>query len=324
MRCRGKSIGSRPLKIENSPAFPRPEFDVVGVGRCCVDYFALVKNLPRRDRKVPMRSWRMEGGGQSSTALVALSRLGLKTAFIGAAGDDREGRFLLEGLREEGVDTRAVRVVPGRATPVAFILVDEETHSRTIVYLDSLRNEFRPERFNITRLPSGRCLLVDPYGTLLGIELAPAAREAGTPVIYDAEHEVEGFSQMLSLSDYVIASEDVIETLGLRDAEEALRKLFSFGPRAAVITLGERGCLALSREGLFRQRAYPVKTVDTTAAGDAFHAGFAYGILKNYPLPRTLELASALGALVCRAVGGRESLPDRKELEEFLSRGTLE
>ena len=306
------------LNIENSSDHSLSEFDVVGVGRCCVDYFALVEKLPPRNRKVPMRSWRVEGGGQSSTALVALARLGLKTAFIGAVGDDREGRFLLEGLRKEGVDTRAVRVAPGKPTPVAFILVDEKTHSRTIAYLDSLQEELRPERFKLPRLPSGRCLLLGPYGTLLGIELAPAARKAGIPVIYDAEHEVEGFLRMLSLSDYVIASEDAIETLGARDAESALRKLISFGPRAAVITLGEKGCLALSREGLLRQPAFPVPVVDTTAAGDAFHAGFAYGVLKDYPLPRTLEVAAALGALVCRSVGGRESLPGRKELEGFL------
>ena len=295
-----------------------PEFDVVGVGRCCLDYFALVEKLPRPDRKVPMRSYRVVGGGQSSTALVALSRLGLKTAFIGAVGDDREGRFLLEGLRKEGVDIRAVRIATGKKTPVAFILVDEETRSRTIIYLDSLREEVRPERFKLPQLPSGRCLLVDPYGTLLGIELAAAARRSGTPVIYDAEHEVEGASRIISLSDYVIGSEDVIETLGARDAEDALQKLFSPGPRAAVITLGKRGCLALSREGFLRQSSFPVSVVDTTAAGDSFHAGFAYGVLKNWSLPRTLELASALGALVCRSVGGRESLPGRSELEEFL------
>lgn len=298
-----------------------PKFDVIGIGRNCVDHLAVMETLPRRDTKAPMLQYVVAPGGQSSTAAAALSRLGLKCACAGLVGDDPDGAFLKKCLREEGVDDTKVLAEPGARTPVALILVEAGSGKRTIAYLDSLRGRLKPERFDFNALLSTRCLLIDPYATSLGARLAPLGRERGVVTIYDAEHEVEDFEKMLETSDYIIGSEQVVETLGETGVEAALKKLFSYGPRAAVITLGEKGCAALGPEGILRRKAYAVKAVDTTAAGDAFHAGFAFGVLKGWELPRLLEFASALGALVCRGLGGRASLPTLDEVFELVKDG---
>lgn len=296
------------------------KFAAVGIGRNCVDHLAVVKSMPRVDAKVPMLDYRLAAGGQSSTAMVALSRLGLRVACAGVVGDDWAGRYLIGELEKEGVDASNVVIEKGMTTPVALILVDEKSGRRTIAYLDSAKGRLELGRLNREKILSADCLLIDPYGTRLGLEISREAKEKGIIIIYDAEHSVDGFREMISSSDYVVGSTDVIETLGARDPNEALEKLLARGPRAAVITMGQEGCVALSSRGFISRPAFEIEAVDTTAAGDAFHAGFAYGVLRNWPLEETLRFASALGALVCRGLGGRETLPDLSEVQDFLSR----
>jgi len=294
------------------------KFDVVGIGRNCVDYLAVLPNLPAPDSKVPMKEFRKVGGGQATTALVALSRLGLKTAYVGVVGDDPGGRLVLDGLRKEGVDVTNVVVAGDLSTPAALIFVDEAASTRTIAYQPTSPGRLKSSSIDMDLVLSTRCLMIDPHETLFGLELAPLAKARGIPIIYDAEHMAEGFYEMLATADYIIGSEDVIQTLEAVTPEEALNRLLSFGARAAVITLGAKGSIALTANGLIRCSAYRIEVVDTTAAGDAFHAGFAYGILKSWELKKILTFSNAMGALVCRALGGRESLPSLEEIHEFL------
>ena len=293
-------------------------FDVIGIGRSCIDHLALVESTPPVDSKVPMVRYRVVGGGQTATAVVALSRLGLKVAYIGRVGDDHRGRMVIEGLEKEGVDTSGVVIEKGMATPVALIFVDEETGRRTIAYLDSMNDGLTVDRVDVETVLSARCLLIDPQETLLGVQISVESKRRGVTLIYDAEHMVEGFHEMLSCCDYVVGSEDVIEVVGGSCPKDALEKLFSSGQKAAVITLGERGCVAVSSEGFIRKPAFSVDVVDTTAAGDAFHAGFAYAVLKGWDIGKTLGFSNAMGALACRGLGGRESLPIIDEVWNLL------
>ncbi len=296
-------------------------FDVVGIGRNCVDYLALVPSLPAPDAKVPMKDFRVVGGGQATTAMAALSRLGLKTAYVGVVGDDEGGKLVLSGLREFGVDVSSVVVEEGGETPAALIFVDESAQTRTIAYQPTAPGRLTSSAVDLEFVLSARCLLVDPHETLFGLEIAGEARKRGIPLIYDAEHMTEGFQEMLAAADYVVGSQDVVETLGASGVEEALEIIFAAGPQAAVITLGNRGAVALTPEGFFRRPAYRVKVVDTTAAGDAFHAGFAYAILQGWDMDKTLAFAHALGGLVCRGLGGRETLPTLSETRKLMDSG---
>ncbi|MCX6348639.1 MAG: carbohydrate kinase family protein [Candidatus Aureabacteria bacterium] len=295
-------------------------FDVVGIGRSCIDHIAIVKGLPRVDTKTPVLRYAMAGGGQSSTAMVALARLGLKTAYVGVVGDDALGEMVVAGLKREGVDTSGVKVIKGVPTPVALILVEEKKGTRTIAYLDSMKGRLTRKTADLDVIFSARVLMIDPYGTRLGVEIGKEVKKRGIVTVYDAEHETEGFSRMLALADYLVASRDVAETLGLKTPRQALTRLFSYKPKAAVVTLGKEGCIALSSGGFMRTPAFQVEVVDSTAAGDAFHAGFAYGVFQEWPLDKTLAFANALGALVCRGLGGRETLPTLGEALSFIRR----
>ncbi len=296
-------------------------FDVIGIGRNCVDYLSLVDGLPREDTKVPVLEHLVEGGGQASTALAALARLGLKTAFAGLIGDDDPGRWSLCALEREGVDVSLVRVVPGLPTPAAQILVNTRTGSRTIAYLDSLAGCLSPDLFSREDLLSCRLLLIDPFGASVGAALAPEALSRGIPVIFDAERSGPFVEEMLDSCSHAVAAAEIVSALGAGSPDEALSELYRRGDKtAAVITLGKEGSIGLGPEGFFRQAAFPVEVVDTTAAGDAYHAGFAYGVLRGWSLPRAMACGSALGAQVCRGLGGRSPLPRREEVAALLGK----
>lgn len=289
-------------------------FDAIGIGRNCVDFLAVLDGLPVENSKARVREHLVEGGGQSSTATVALARLGLKTAFAGLVGDDEEGQFSLRSLAREGVDTSLVRIIPEAATPVAQIWVNRRSGTRTIAYLDSMRGRLAPELFSRESLLDSGCILVDPFGAELALSLVPEARRRGIPVVYDAEHYGDGLDEMLSAADYVVASEEVMPVLGAASPEEALEKIFARGGKqAVVITRGERGSLGLSGRVFHHEPAVAVNVVDTTAAGDAYHAGFAYGVIRGWDLSGCMRMGAVLGALVCRDLGGRRSLPDLAE-----------
>ena len=85
------------------------------------------------------------------------------------------------------------------------------------------------------------------------------------------------------------------------------------------MTLGERGCVVCSAEGTKAYPTIPVKVVDTTGAGDAFHGAFMYGLLQEWDVPKMARFASAVGAMNCRFLGGRTGLPNRQEVDAFIS-----
>jgi sulfofructose kinase len=86
-----------------------------------------------------------------------------------------------------------------------------------------------------------------------------------------------------------------------------------------VVTLGREGCICLSANDVFRQRAFRVPVVDTTGAGDVFHGGFLYGLLRGWQLPVIVRFASAVAAIKCGQLGGRDGIPSLRQVKDFLS-----
>ena len=109
---------------------------------------------------------------------------------------------------------------------------------------------------------------------------------------------------------------------GERDLESALRRMHGhYGCRLAAATLGDEGVLAWNGKQLHQVSAYSVPVVDTTGAGDIFHAGFIYGLLQNWPLDRQLDFACAAAALNCMAAGARGGIQSIEAIEELMGTG---
>lgn len=290
-------------------------FDVVGMGFNTMDHVCLVPRHPRLDAKDRMAGYLRQPGGQIPTALVALQRWGLRTAYVGPFGDDEGGRIQQASLVAEGVDISASRVCDGVASQVSVILVDQVTGERAVLWN-------RPEQLRLqgsaalrARLTSGKVLFLDADDIDTAIEAARSAREAGVVVALDVDVPTSRTGELLALADVVIVSASFPPRLtGITDLPRALARLAGMGPRFVVATLGAGGALAVAEGRPHFEPAFRVSAADTTAAGDVFHAGCLYGLLREWEDCRTLRFAAAAAALECTRLGGRAAIPSLGEV----------
>jgi len=279
-----------------------------GLGQSSLDYIAFVDGFPQEDTKAEVTDFTVQGGGPVATALVSLSRLGVETFFAGRVSDDRAGLEIRAGLKAEGVDVRGLKVRKGGSSQVAFILVNRKTGARTILWQRPTVAPLSPSEVSPSFVKGKDFLLLDGLMLDSSMKTAKAARAAGVPVMLDAGRVRPGMMELASLSDYIVASEEFARGLGLSPLE-ALKRLSKFRPKAATVTLGAKGSVTWAGGARFRQSAYKVCAVDTTGAGDVFHGGYAYGVLRGWDIRKTVRFASAFAALKCLKPGGRLGIP---------------
>ena len=296
-----------------------PEFDLLGIGQASIDHVCSVEGLPRFTGKEAMLAYDVLPGGQIATALLAGARLGLRGAFVGSIGTDSAGSAVLAPLDAAGIDLSGVRRVGGASTRLAVILVDRASGERTLLWYRDPRLRLRLEDVPAARIARARCLLLDGDDPEVSAHAARTARAAGVPVVLDVDRAAPGIEALLAAADFPIVSRHFAESFS-RDGtlRGGLERLVGLGARLAVVTLGDRGCLALAGRREIRSPAFPVMPRDTTGAGDVFHAAFVWGLLEGVEVEALLRAANAAAALSARALGAQGGLPTRNELEAFL------
>jgi sugar/nucleoside kinase (ribokinase family) len=170
------------------------------------------------------------------------------------------------------------------------------------------------------RIESARALLLDAGDPDAAAWAAGVAREAGIPVVLDADTPGPGLDALLRSVDFPLVSRGFAEAFSVtHSARDGLGALVALGARWAVATLGAQGALGRSRERTVESPGFPVEARDTTGAGDAFHGAFVYCLLEGRGIESALRTANAAAALNCRALGAQGGLPDRAGLERFLA-----
>lgn len=298
------------------------QFDAVGFGLNAVDHLIVVSEYPAFDTKVRFKDHQQSPGGQTATAMVALKRLGFRSAYAGRFGSDSEGQFGLSSLKDEGVDVKHADVVPGARNQIAFIIIDARSGERTILWDRDERLAYSVDDAPIRIASSGRLLHIDAHDPPACARLAQAARETGTIVTADIDNIYEGLPHLLPLIDVLVTSREFPHRLtGIGDERASLVELKArYGCAVVGMTMGKKGALVYCDGQFLESPAYEVPGAcrDTTGAGDAFHGGLLYGLLRGEDLETTLKLANATASLKCRALGARTALPTKSELEEFL------
>jgi sugar/nucleoside kinase (ribokinase family) len=298
------------------------EFDAVGFGLNAVDHLIVVPAFPAFDTKTRLNEHVQAAGGQTASAMVGLQRLGLCTAYSGRFGSDAEGQFGLASLKAEGVNVEFAETIEGARNQVAFIVIDERSGERTIIWDRDERLAYSAEEAPLEIAARGRVLHLDAHDPPACARLAEAARAAATIVSADIDNLYEGLPELLPTIDILISSKEFPHRLtGIHDERASLVELKArYGFAVVGMTLGVRGAL-LFVDGVFLESpAYSVPNGcrDTTGAGDAFHAGFLYGLLGGEEIETSLRLANATAALKCRALGARTTLPTKNELQDFM------
>ena len=296
--------------------------DVVGLGYCSYDYLAVVPQRPDFDTDTQtLADFATGGGGPVSTALVALARLGARTAYLGVLGDDAHGQALGAMFAVEGVDCSRLRWAAGCRSQVCVILVEQGTGRRSILCYRPTYPPLALDNADLALIESARALHLDGHHMDTAVQAAQFAHSRGVLVSLDANRPREGLDRLLPHVDLLIASATFPTAYtGVTELGQAMEQLRRMGPGVVVATQGERGCIWLSAEGRGEVPGFRVQAVDTTGAGDAFHGAFLFGQLRGWPLARTAEFANAVAALNCTALGGRAGLPTLPKTIAFLRR----
>src|SRR5437867_10369142 len=253
--------------------------------------------------------------------MTALQRLGLRTAYARRIGSDEDGRFGLRAIQSEGVNLDFCETTDGADNQVAFIIIDTRSGERTIIWDRDERLSYRPNEAPIDLATRGRILHLDAHDPPACAAMARAAHEAAAIVTADIDNIYEGLPDLLPLIDVLITSSEFPHRLtGISDLRASLIETKArYGCAIIGATLGARGAIILCEGQFIESPAFEVPggCRDTTGAGDAFHSGFIYGMLRNEDLESCMKFGNAVAALKCRSLGGRAALPSESELREF-------
>ena len=294
---------------------------VIGVGHASIDHVFEVQALPLAPVKVSAQAYRVQVGGMTANAAVAAARLGARARIVAPVGDDGwVDAFRLHFMRH-GVDAHGLVAVPGAQSSVAAVVVDA-TGQRLIIGHrgDALT---RAPAWDASALDGADVLLTDPRCPAWCRGALEAARARGITSVLDADvAPPEDLRQMVPLAHWAVFSEPGLQAFaGVgRTLEEGLRAALAAGARQAVVTLGERGLLWLPARGALQHiPAFEVpQVVDTTGAGDVFHAALGHALGRELPSAEALRFAAAAAALKCTRPGGALAAPTLEEVEARL------
>jgi len=293
---------------------------VACVGHAALDHVFTVDALPREPTKTIARGFVLRAGGMSLHAAIAASRLGAAVRLLGRVGDDSAGAFLRERLIAEGVQAQGLESVRGAQTSLAAVIVDAQGARQ--IYIHRGDAMARAHALDTRQLEGADVVLVDPrWADGAAVALA-WAREHGVPSLLDADvAPLAALDRLVPLARWVAFSEPglVLWARG-RSRDEALATALTLGPSLALVTLGADGARWLDGSGPALQVQPPaVKAIDTTGAGDVFHAALAIALAEGQGTHEAVSWACAAAAFKCEAGFGAEGAPTRAELSCWLT-----
>lgn len=293
---------------------------IVGIGANVCDTLYSVPTYPSEDTKLRAESMTQAGGGPCATGLVAASKLGAKTAFIGNLTDDNAGKFLAEDFEKWGVSTEYVNILKGYTSFSSCIWLAKDEASRTCVFFKGDVPPLELSDKQKEAIKNADILMVDGNEMSAAIDAAKYANECGTKVLYDAGGLYEGVENLLPYADILIPSEEFsLGHTGAKNAEDAAKILFEkYSPEIVVITQGKKGGIMYDGKTVTEYPAFLVEAVDSNGSGDVFHGAFAFSLVKGFDFYKSCVFSSAVSALKCTKVGARAGVPQFLEVIEFL------
>lgn len=297
-------------------------FDIVGLGLATVDILTVVPQLPQLDSVFSAREITLQGGGPAATALVAASKLGASTSYLGVIGEGQWGRITRDEFESYGVDSSYARFSDAGDQSLSVILIDEPSGRRSIMWRRGGLPDLQPDEVPAELIRSARALHLDGVYPHAARRAAQIAQEAGVVVSFDGGAgelwpDIEAILPFVDL--LVVARAFAALYTGENEPQAAGPALLKkYRPQQVVITDGENGAWYWDGARELYQPAFRVPVVDTTGAGDTFHGAYIYAHLQGWEAQRCLAFAAATAAMKCRHVGGRAGIPGREEVELYL------
>lgn len=296
------------------------KFDVICFGALNVDRLYRVNRIAGRDEESFIIDFKEASGGSAANTAVGLARLGLKTGFIGKVSDNREGKLLLNDFKRQNVDVDGIIVSKEGRSGAAMGYVD--TKGDRALYVDPGVNDSL-ELKEIDLKYAGNTAFLH-LTSFVGEKPFKAQKELvrrlrDVRISFDpgelyVRKGLTVLKLMIERSFVMLPSENELKLLTGKKYDEGSKVLIKKGVSIVAVKLGERGCYVTNGKESYLVEPYKVKVVDTTGAGDAFCAGFLYGLIKNKDLYECGRFGNFVASRCIEKVGAREGLPRLSDL----------
>jgi sugar/nucleoside kinase (ribokinase family) len=307
---------------------PERKYDLIVAGEINPDLILTDPQLEPRfgQAEIIVKDAALTPGSSSVIFACGAARLGLNVAFVGVAGDDVFGHFMLEALESRGVDISNVIVDPAQTTGFTVIL-NRITDRAMLTHLGAI-NALTADQVQDDLLAQARHLHIASYflQTRLQPDIPQLFRRArgldlttSLDTNWDPSEQWTGVHKLLPLVDVFLPNENEARALANMDSViDSARKLGE-NSKFVAVKMGAEGGMVVEGTTLVQAPAIPVEVVDTVGAGDTFDAGFIYGFLAGWPLEKSLRLGIVCGSLSTCKPGGLAGQPALSEALEAIS-----
>ena len=296
-------------------------FDVIGFGALNVDKLYRVNMIAREEEEGFVIDFKESLGGSAANTVVGLARLGLKTGYIGKVAEDREGELLLKDFRKEKVDTSGIIFSKEGRSGVVMGYVDGK--GERALYVDPGVNDWLEfKEINLDYAANTEFLHLTSF---VGEKPFKAQKElinqlSDVKISFDpgalyARKSLTSLKPIIKRSFVMLPNENEIRLLTGKDYERGSKILIKEGVSVVAVKLGERGCYVTNGKENYLVEPYEKKIVDTTGAGDAFCAGFLYGLIKGRDLYQCGRLGNFVAARCISKMGARTGLPRLSDIK---------
>ncbi|MDR3625201.1 MAG: carbohydrate kinase family protein [Ignavibacteriaceae bacterium] len=307
--------------------------EVTCLGIIVADVIAkTVNSLPQEGKLDLIDQIELHLGGCASNAAVDLEKIGIKTAVIGRVGDDGFGSFVINEMKQNGVNVEGIKVSKTSKTSASVVSV-HSNGERSFIHHIGANADFVIEDVNFSIINSSKVLFVAGALLMPGFdgpstaEVLKIAQKENKITVLDTAWDSTGkwmqlIKPCLPYLDYFIPSLEEAEMIsGKSDPEEIADVFLEAGVKTAVIKLGSKGCFIKNKAGekYFIDSFKGIKAVDTTGAGDSFAAGFITGIVKGWDLYKCGKFANAVGAHCVIKVGATSGIKTMDEIQKFIN-----
>ena len=261
-------------------------------------------------------------GGCAVNAAIAIARLGGTTHYSGPLGgeDDPVSNQLLAQMTREGIGTAGVVRVRDAKAPVSAIMIDASGERMIATYRDKGIEAARPDNPDVL-VSNVDVLLADNRFADFVQPICEAARRRDLRVVLDADRPTVESNPLFAISTHVVFSSECLrETTGRTDLTEGLLRIAPLTKAFVAVSNGPGDVLYVADGKVRSLPVFTVKAVDTLAAGDVFHAGFALALAEGRDELTAIRFGAAAAAIKCTRFGGSDGAPRRAEVEEFLAR----
>lgn len=298
--------------------------DALGLGIAPVDFFVTMADFPQAGKKIDgiPQSSLIAGGGPVPNSLCTFSKFGGHASLIAPFGDDEWVKFARKELDKFGVRHNLCIVRKNCQSARAFAWIEQQTGNRTIVLDIPPRIFINPRDINLSKLPIPKLIHLDGRHLKACVKLARWGKKVGARIMLDVGSVRNKVDELFPYLDIFICADDYakhyFKTRSIQKAAAGFKKI---GIPEIIVTSGTDGSFGIDLDNnQHRQKAYKIKAVDTTGAGDAFHGGYLFGILKGWDLDKKIKFGSATAALKCLKPGARMGIPSYRQTLTFIKK----